>query len=103
MQDGLSDLAAARGLRDEARFHRDKPAGPDSTACRFLSNGRDAYRRASSHFRTCETRLDEILGQCSDPDWSILSASPETCTLTRSEIDSSLETLAGERSAARGE
>ncbi|MDW3206263.1 MAG: hypothetical protein R8L07_12070 [Alphaproteobacteria bacterium] len=103
MQDGLSDLSDARGLTHEAQSHLSKAPGPESTACRFLTNGRDAYQRAAAHFRKCETLLDAILAECPDPDWSALSASPQSCPVTRMEIESSLAVLAGDHSAACGD
>lgn len=103
MQDGLSDLAAGQGLWDEGLSHRGAAPGPDSPACRFLTNGRDAYRRALTQFTNCENKLERVLADCANPDWSALSASPQTCGETRSDAEGDLDGLDNDLSTACAE
>lgn len=85
MQDGLSDLAAARNLLDEGQseLKRD-PYGP---GCHFLRNGAEALSRAHTHFARCAADVDAILEACTDPDWTALSASPALCAARVAEIE----------------
>lgn len=102
MQDGLDDLAVGRDLRDEAQSHAGAAPGADSAACRFLTHGQQATLRAETHFRKCEEQLEAIRTRCTSPDWSALSASPQTCRATLKEIERDLISLAEERTVACG-
>lgn len=90
MQDGLAAQTQANNLLEEAVHGVDAATSPDEQTCQFLQNSEEAYERAKAQYLLCQDRLDAALQNCSEGDWSSLSASPEHCGARVVEIQSKL-------------
>lgn len=98
MQDGLHDFALGDALMAEARLSA--KAEGDRDWCAFQANSAEAYARAETHFLACTRHLEQVFTACADPDWSVLSASPEICEARLVEIADRRSVLAPGTAAA---
>jgi len=93
MQDAINHLSAAEDLLEEALSGVDQATSTDQQTCSFLSGSQERYLAARNGFERCIVALDETLANCSSPDWSALTASPQHCQTNLDAVNTQLTTL----------